>query len=189
VALDQAAHQGVRLDGHVPDLAGRNGGQLAVGPRADIDDYERLVGAADARKVWDMSVEANALVRRLIERHSIDCALAPGVLEVAWRPAHAAEFADYAAHLAERYGYTATEVLDRAATRDRLPTERYHGGLLWREAGHLHPLNYALGLARAASGAGAVLYERTRVTAVRPGRVETISDEGTGTVTAPQVIL
>ncbi|MEO1776161.1 MAG: FAD-binding oxidoreductase [Pseudomonadota bacterium] len=165
--------------------SGRNGGQLGVGPRADIHDYERLVGKDDARKVWNLSVEATALVRSLIARHDIDCALAPGVLEVAWKRSHGADLAAYAEYLAARYDYTATEVLDRAAVRDRLPTDRYHGGLLLREAGHLHPLNYALGLARAASRAGALLHERTRVTAVQPGRVETTD----GTVTAPQVVL
>jgi len=38
---------------------------------------------------------------------------------------------------------------------------------------HLHPLNYALGLARAALAAGARLHERSRVTGVAPGRVTT----------------
>lgn len=82
--------------------SGRNGGQLGVGPRADIHDYERLVGKDDARKVWNLSVEATALVRSLIARHDIDCALAPGVLEVAWKRSHGADLAAYAEYLAAR---------------------------------------------------------------------------------------
>jgi gamma-glutamylputrescine oxidase len=45
----------------------------------------------------------------------------------------------------------------------------YHGALRESEAGHLHPLNYCLGLARAAIKSGAVIYENSRVTEVNTG--------------------
>ena len=45
----------------------------------------------------------------------------------------------------------------------------YHGALRESGAGHLHPLNYCLGLARAAIKAGAVIYENSRVTEVDTG--------------------
>ncbi|HRO13146.1 MAG TPA: FAD-binding oxidoreductase, partial [Amaricoccus sp.] len=44
-------------------------------------------------------------------------------------------------------------------------------------AGHLHPLNYALGLARAAAAAGVRIHERSRAVAVAPGRVRTEEGE------------
>jgi glycine/D-amino acid oxidase-like deaminating enzyme len=53
--------------------SGRNGGQLGIGPRAEIQDYERAVGRDDARKVWDIAIAANRLVKDLIARHGIDC--------------------------------------------------------------------------------------------------------------------
>ena len=64
----------------------------------------------------------------------------------------------------------------------------YHGGILDMGAGHLHPLNFALGLARAAQQAGVRLYENTAVTQITPGtpaRVETAR----GHILADQVIL
>ena len=69
-----------------------------------------------------------------------------------------------------------------------LAREIYHGGLLDRSAAHLHPLNYALGLANAAEAAGAELYETSRVTKIDHGsnpRVHTAE----GTVTARYLVL
>jgi gamma-glutamylputrescine oxidase len=41
-------------------------------------------------------------------------------------------------------------------------SERYHDGLYERDALHLHPLNYAIGLAAAAAGQGVRIHERQR---------------------------
>jgi gamma-glutamylputrescine oxidase len=64
----------------------------------------------------------------------------------------------------------------------------YHGGLLDAGAGHLHPLNYGLGLARAAEDAGARLFEGARVTGLTPGRPTEVRAEG-GQVRARTAIL
>ena len=153
--------------------SGRNGGQLGVGPRADIRKYEAMVGQDDARKVWEISLAANRLVRDLVARHRIDCDLADGYLEAAWRRADIDDMARYTTHVAEAYGHPGLELLDRAGVAALIGTERYHGGFVDRLGGHLHPLKYALGLGRAAAAAGAVLHERTQARRVAPGLVET----------------
>src|SRR5690606_36635999 len=43
---------------------------------------------------------------------------------------------------------------------------QFHGGLIDQGGGHLHPLNYAFGLAEAARGAGVRLHEQSRVLAL-----------------------
>jgi gamma-glutamylputrescine oxidase len=65
------------------------------------------------------------------------------------------------------------EPLDRAGIGALLGTAAYHGGMLDRGAAHLHPLKLALGLARAAAGAGARVFERARVTAVDAAGAQT----------------
>lgn len=165
--------------------SGRNGGQIGVGPREDIDKYERLVGREDAARVWALGLEATALVRDLVSRFDMDVQLRRGTLLAAWKASDVSGFHAYAEHLATHYGYDGVEPLDRAAIRAHLGTERYHGGALARDGGHLHPLRYALGLARAAAAAGARLYEGTLVRHVEAGRVETAK----GRVTADHVIL
>ncbi|MEM8622599.1 MAG: FAD-binding oxidoreductase [Pseudomonadota bacterium] len=165
--------------------SGRNGGQLGLGPRADIRNYERSVGRDAAAKVWEMALEANRLVRSLIADHAMDVDLTDGGMEAAWAKGDAIELAEFAEHLEAQYGYRRVTVLDRAATAEVTGSERYHGAIHLADAAHLHPLRYALGLARAASEAGAKLHEGARVTRLGGGRVETEA----GVVRAPQIVL
>lgn len=168
--------------------SGRNGGQVGSGQRKDQQALEALVGPEHAHRLWALAEEAKALVRGLIARHAIDCDLKPGVMQVAHKPALTAALHAGADHLARRYGYDRMTLLSAAEVRERLGSDRYFGGILDEGAGHLHPLNYALGLARAAAAAGALLHEGTRATAVTGGsrpRVETTS----GTVRCRFVVI
>ena len=57
-------------------------------------------------------------------------------------------------------------------------------------AGHLHPLNYALGLARAAEDAGATLYEASRATGIESAAgAKTLVRTAAGQVTADYLVL
>ena len=168
--------------------SGRNGGQLGSGHRRDQMTLERELGEEQARLLWTMAEAAKALVRDRIARHGIECDLKPGIAIAAHRPRHARALAREADHLHSRYGHDQIEVLDRAALRAEVASEDFHGGLLDKGAGHLHPLDYARGLARAAAGAGADIREGTPVTGLAPGSPCTVS-AGTHTVTADAVVL
>ena len=48
--------------------SGRNGGQCSVGQRKGQEELEALYGKDEARRLWDLGVEAVATVRELIER-------------------------------------------------------------------------------------------------------------------------
>lgn len=153
--------------------SGRNGGQLGACPRADIRKYERIVGPEDARRVWDIAIDANRLVRALVARHQIDCGLTDGYVEACWKSSEVADTHAYAAHVAQTYGNDTIAPLSKDELRAIIGSPRYHGGYRDGWAAHLHPLNLALGLARAAQAAGATLHERTRAVRVADGRVET----------------
>ena len=75
----------------------------------------------------------------------------------------------YADKLRREYGYDAVRVMDRDEVRELVASDEYFGGTLDLGAGHLHPLNYALGLGRAALAAGVRIYENTRALAVDNG--------------------
>ena len=168
--------------------SGRNGGQLGSGHRRDQMTLERELGAARARLLWSLAEEAKALVRARIARHGIECDLRPGIAIAAHRPRHARALAREADHLSARYGYDELEGLDRTALRAEVDSGDFWGGLLDRGAGHLHPLDYACGLARAAAEAGVDLREGTPVTRLAPGTPCTVS-AGPHTVTADAVVL
>ncbi|RMF98209.1 MAG: FAD-binding oxidoreductase [Gammaproteobacteria bacterium] len=160
--------------------SGRNGGQIGSGQRREESELEHLVGQQAARELWQLAEDAKTLVRELVARYRIACDLAEGQLIVAAKPQHALELARRAERLAAVYGYERMRFLDRGELRQRLATDAYHGGILDRGAMHLHPLNYALGLARACREAGVRLCEGSPAlgyTRSRPARVETPQGE------------
>jgi gamma-glutamylputrescine oxidase len=149
--------------------SGRNGGQLGSGQRVSQPALERMYGKERARLLWQLAEEAKALVKARIARHGIACDLRPGVLHAAHKPAHAEALQREAEHLERHYGYPHVCYVARAEMAQMLGTARYFGGALDRDAGHLHPLNYALGLAQAAVAAGGRICEQSRVTRIDAG--------------------
>jgi gamma-glutamylputrescine oxidase len=168
--------------------SGRNGGQLGSGQRIDQTALEGMVGNDRARALWDMGEDAKALVKDLIHTHGIDCHLKPGVAWTGSTAKEAQELHSYAAHLQESYGYDEVEALDAEACHALCPSPDYKGGMIDWGAAHLHPLAYALGLARAAVKAGVVIYEGSRVTGIDHGTPATVHTDN-GSVTADHVIL
>lgn len=146
--------------------SGRNGGQVNSGMRLHQDELEHMYGSTTARDLWCLATQAVALVRDLIARHDIDCGFKHGVLTACHRPRHVEETRRYVDKLRVDCGIEGLTFLDREAFREILPSDFYHGGSLDTNAGHLHPLNYFLGLARAAERAGAVMFETSRVISV-----------------------
>ena len=168
--------------------SGRNGGQLGSGHRRDQSTLERELGEEQAQLLWSLAEEAKALARDLIARHGIDCDLKPGIAIAAHRPRHFRALVREADHLRARYGYDQLDVLDRAALLSEVASEDFHGGLMDRGAGHLHPLDYARGLARAAAETGVDIREETPVTGLAPGSPYTVQ-AGSHAVTADAVVL
>jgi len=146
--------------------SGRNGGQIHSGHRKSQTALERWLGRLHARDLWSLSEEATLLVRDLIARHDIDCDFAPlGIISAAHDKSAARQLRDDAEHLDREYGHRLT-VLDANEIASRVGTDKYVGGTYDGSGGHLHPLKFARGLAAAASRAGAVLYENSRVVRV-----------------------
>ncbi|HEX4618750.1 MAG TPA: FAD-binding oxidoreductase [Steroidobacteraceae bacterium] len=148
--------------------SGRSGGQALFGVAAGQAKLVRLVGAADARAVWDVSVEGLALLRSLIQRFRIDCDLRDGYLLAAVKPRHEDELRAEVAELRGTYGYTSVRYVPREELRALLATERYLGALYDANSAHLHPLNYTLGLAAAAESFGVRIFEDSRALGFSP---------------------
>ena len=143
--------------------SGRSGAQALYGIAASQSKLERLIGPADARRVWDMTLEGIDLIRERIARHRIDCDWVSGQMHVANKPRHVAELHAWQDELVGRYDYTGARLLSREELAAILATDVYCGGLFDARGGHLHPLRYTLGLAAAAETAGARIHEHSRV--------------------------
>ncbi len=146
--------------------SGRNGGQIVSGFAASMTAIEKAVGRADARRLWDMAEEAKAMIRERVARHRIACDLKPGYLFAALKRRHMAELREWKRSLEDDYGYDGLELVDADRIGEVVAAPGYVGGLLDRGGGHLHPLNYCLGLAGAAVEAGVRIFEDSRVVAL-----------------------
>jgi gamma-glutamylputrescine oxidase len=86
------------------------------------------------------------------------------------------------------YGYKGARFLDKQQTRAELGSDIFHAGVRDSGGGHLHPLNYAQGLAQAAIAAGAILHEQSHVLRIDKGAVNRIVTTD-GEVNATYVVL
>lgn len=140
--------------------SGRNGGQLGSGQRQDQKTLEKMLGRDQANQLWDLGEEAKSLTKSLIQQHDIDCYLRPGIAWTASSASEADELHRYADHMGREYDYP-LKTLDKEACFALCPSPVYQGGILDEDAAHLHPLRYALGLAKAAIAAGVRIFENT----------------------------
>jgi gamma-glutamylputrescine oxidase len=168
--------------------SGRSGGQAIVGFGTSQQQLVKLVGLQTARSLWDMSVEALDLLRERVARHAIDCDLAWGHLHVATKPRQREQLLEERRELEELYGYRTTTFMEREEVESLLATRRYCAGLYDPGSGHLHPLNYTLGLGAAAEAAGVRIFEGSAVKRLEPGDPARVHAAG-GTVTARHVVL
>jgi gamma-glutamylputrescine oxidase len=160
--------------------SGRSGAQVLPGVAASQGKLEKLIGAADARRVWDVCVAGERLVRDLIERHGIDGQFVAGHMLTAVKPRHDVELRAYVEELQQHYQYQGVRYMPRDEVRSIVASTRYLGALYDPNAGHIHPLNYTLGLAAAAERLGVRIFEGTHAidfSGRSPVRVRTAQGE------------
>ena len=142
--------------------SGRNGGQALPGLSSGMKLIEKQLGLASARRIWQMSCEAVELITKRITTYKIECEWAPGSITCADSPRKARDLAQELAYMQQVYGYE-QQWFDRNQVRDLIASPRYYAASLEPIGGHLHPLKYGLGLARACRDAGVSMYEHSPV--------------------------
>ena len=168
--------------------SGRNGGHVGTGQRAEQDQLEKWVGLDQAKALWQLGLEAVDTVCGLIDEFDIDCELKSGNLHVAAKAGDVKGLQEEVEHLSDVYDYDQIRYVDSEELAELTSGQGFHGGTVDTGCKHLHPLNYALGLAAAADSLGATLHEGSRVLSYREGdKVEVKTDQGT--VTANFLVL
>lgn len=188
--LRERGYQVVVLEGAEigAGASGRSGGQVLAGFACGVATLRQHLAGSDVQRLWEMSREAVQLTRDLIARHAIACDWRDGHVDVAVKPRQRRELADMADTLARECGDRSLELLDGAALAREVSSRRYCAGLYDRDSGHVHPLNYTLGLGHAALAAGASIHEHTPVLAMEVGKDVSLVTAG-GRVRAAHVIL
>jgi gamma-glutamylputrescine oxidase len=168
--------------------SGRSGGQTIFGLAASQEKLVAQVGRDAARRLFDLSIEALDLVQSLIGEYAIDCDYHPNHVHVAVKPRHLQELAAWARELHEDYGYTSAQLLNRDELQAHVRSARYLGGLIDSRSGHLHPLKFTRGVARAAENAGVDIYENSQVLRYEDGP-EVVVHTAHGTVHCAHLVL
>ena len=168
--------------------SGRCGGLIGSGQRKDVFEMEAQFGYERSRAFWDIAEAAKAEIRHRVEKHSIDCDLQKGQLLGVHKKSYLGWAAELADELANRYDYPHTKAFGRERTREMVATDSFLESFWDAEAAALHPLNFTLGLAKAATRLGARIFENSRVesyTREDPAVIKTAH----GTVTASFIVL
>lgn len=168
--------------------SGRCGGLIGSGQRKDVLQMEKQFGLEYSRQFWDFAEAAKAEIRSRVAQHDIECDLQSGQLVGLHQQSYLSWATELAEALAERYDYPHARSLDREETYSQVATHAFYGGLLDTKAAHLHPLNYTLGLARAAREVGVHIFENSRVTGYTHSDPATIRTAG-GSVEASFIVL
>ena len=167
--------------------SGRNTGFVLPGFGAHIDDIVERVGLDHAKQLWALSEQGVEYVRRTI----VDNAL-PGVdPKPGWLHVSKIDNGDEQRTFVERMRWIGADVEAWPTERVRavLPNPRYFNAVHYRNAFHIHPLNYTLGLAALAEKAGARIFEDTPAVTIDAAGVRKRISTPSGMVRAGHVVL
>lgn len=168
IELAQRGHEVVVLEADrvCSGASGRNGGQAIVGFASGQAPLEQQLGQANAKRAWEMSLQGLDLMDQRIAEFEIDCERVHGYLYVAETARKARALEAEMAAMDRDYGL-ATEWATGADVQRYIQSPRYCAAAYERTSGHLHPLKYGLGLARAAKQLGVKIFENSPVLDMR----------------------
>ncbi|WP_413283545.1 NAD(P)/FAD-dependent oxidoreductase [Vibrio sp. MA40-2] len=149
--------------------SGRSGGQAIFGWASEQHSLEKMVGKADAKRLWDMSVEGLAITKGYIAEHNIECDWRDGMAHLGVKARHDRELQEWLENLHTDYNYDSLEIWDKNKVRQHIASDKYTSGMFDSNSGHLHPLNYTLGLVKAAKEAGVQFFEDSTVESIQHG--------------------
>ena len=139
--------------------SGRNTGFVIPGFSEDLDRLVERIGLDHTKQLWSLSEQGVEYVRRTIAETGM-----PGVDPVpGWLHVSKSDAGHESRSYVEQLRWVGCEVEAWTPERVRavLPSPRYFSAVHYPTAFHIHPLNYALGLAASAEAAGARIFEDT----------------------------
>jgi gamma-glutamylputrescine oxidase len=171
IELAQRGYQVVVLEAEriCSGASGRNGGQAIIGYASGQEPFEKQLGKDAAQSAWKMSLEAIDLLDERIANYQIDCDRVHGYLYVAETARKARALEADVKDMEQSYGFGCDFVEGPQVSR-YIQSPRYCAAAFERKSGHLHPLKYGLGLARAARSLGVQIFENSPVTALQRGK-------------------
>lgn len=168
--------------------SGRNGGFVFAGYSLGEQALLDQLGEARARALFGLTTAAVERIRARAAKYAMACDVVDeGVVWANWfRDPEVLRRRQQL--LAEHYDVQ-WDWLPRDELRERVRSDRYFDGLYERNALHLHPLNYAVGLANAAAGQGVRIHEESAVWQLKREGARWLLGTPQGELRAEQVVL
>ena len=168
--------------------SGRNNGLVAPGLKRDPWDVRKILGKERGDRLLRYSNDAPGVVFKLIEEHAIDCDLNRG----GWiQAAHSKRaLPQIEKRVAEWQALgAAVEIIPVDKVSAELGTNFYAGASRYAAGGSINPLAYVVGLAAAASVAGARIYEQSPAVDIRRENGKWAVASAHGSVACAQLVL
>ena len=141
----------------------RNGGMVLTGLKLGVNKLISMYGRDLARRMYAASLATIACVERIVHEEGIDCDFSrSGHLEVACKQKHFDDYARQVEVISREFNHH-LRVVPRDELRAEIGSDIYFGGMVDEVSAGLNPAKYVAGLARAAAGAGAAIYENAQV--------------------------
>lgn len=149
--------------------SGRSGGQMIIGYNQSYGYLSKNIGKENAQKLWKFAEDSIHQTRAIIDKYQIDCDLTKGYYQVGIKDRHKRELEEFLEDL-QSAGYSHCQYLNKEQIQQKVISDKYCAGFYDDNSGHLHPLNYTLGLAKAAKQLGVKIYENTAAIDIQKGK-------------------
>ncbi|MDY6215985.1 FAD-binding oxidoreductase [Actinobacillus porcinus] len=169
--------------------SGRSGGQAINGFEDGIDEYVEQFGFEMTQKLWQMSLEAIDIIDERIAKYGIQCDWKKGYATLALNHRRMDDLLAIEKSSREVFGYGNMQLWDKAQLKQYLGSDIYVGGLFDSNSGHLHPLNYCLGLAKACLDLGVQIFEHSPVVDMKTQGDKVMLKTKKAQITAQNVVI
>lgn len=168
--------------------SGRNAGHCTpTFSYYSLPSLRKMLGEPWAERLIKRQTRANDRVSEMIATYNIDCewvkngyamgALRPGAMSVLKTKSD--QYAEAGANC---------RIIDADEAQKLTGSPRFYGGWYHEEGGHMNPLSYARGLARAVISEGGIIYTSSAVNDVTPSQGKWSVNTDKGNVIADKVI-
>jgi len=168
--------------------SGRNVGLVNAGLWMPPDKVESILGLDAGVKLNKALATAPDLVFSLIDNYEINCSdNRSGTLHCAHSEKGLKDIQLRFKQLSERGAEL--ELLDRQQTQQRIGSSKFFGSLFNKKAGIINPLDYCLGLAKAAESNGVNIYESTLATNIQSINNDWLIKTAEGSIKAKMLLI
>jgi glycine/D-amino acid oxidase-like deaminating enzyme len=141
----------------------RNGGMVLTGMKLGVNQLISMYGRDLTRRMYAASLATVDWVEQLVREEAIECDFSRcGHLEVACKQKHFDDYARQVEVIAREFNHQ-LRVVQRNELSAEIGSTIYYGGMVDEVSAGLNPAGYVAGLGRAATKAGAEIFEHTRV--------------------------